>query len=312
MNLPNIKEKYLKLLASKIGGEKLQNNLRASSVGFPCDRKHFFDLTLPHPPHSVELQSIFDEGSVHEASVEKSLREMGFIVEGMQMDFRIDDPLITGRIDGKVGIPGGKMYAFDTKSISQWGFAEIDSAEDLIHSKKHWHKLYPIQIMTYMYMTNSDYGCLVFKNKQTGMLKDIWFNFNEHVAALDTTFKRAKRVYGNVKKKVEGEFCSDLELCSQCSWKETCLPDIIYKDGVKIIESPELIELLETREKTKDSHKEWGSADGRIKKMLKELPSGEKVAGDFVIQIKDQHRDAYSVDAQDFKRITVTKMKETK
>lgn len=309
MNLPNIRERHLEYLKNKIGGEKLQNNLRASSVGFPCDRKHYYDLTLPHPPHSVELQSIFDEGNVHETSVEKTLREMDFVVEGMQKDFRIDDPLITGRIDGMIGLPGEKMYPFDTKSISQWGFEEINSAEDLIHSKKHWHKLYPIQIMAYMYMTNSEYGCLVFKNKQTGMLKDIWFSFNEHVSALDATFKRAKRVYENVKKKTEGDPCGNMELCSQCPWKETCLPDIIYKGGAKIIESPELVGLLEIREKTKESHKEYGQVDGRIKKMLKELPSGEKMAGDFVIQIKDAHRDAYSVDAQDFKRIAIAKVK---
>lgn len=307
MKLPVIQQKHIEYLQSKIKGQTFQNNLRASSLGWSCDRKHFYDLTLPRPPHSVELEAIFGEGNVQEQAVIDQLRAMGFIVEATQEQFKYEQPLIMGHIDGKIGETKAEMFPFDVKSASPWSYDEINSAEDLIHSRKMWHRLYPVQILFYMLVTNSMYGVLIFKNKQTGMIKDVWFSFDEHIKWLDEAVKRAERVYANKAKGYEGDRTQDLELCQACPHKETCLPDIIYKEGIKFIESPELVLLLETREANKEAHKTYEKTDKRVKDMLKSIPPGEKAAGEFMIQIKEISRDGYTVEAGKYNKVTIVK-----
>ena len=86
----NIKEDFETWMKSRVGGKTLQNNLRASSIGLACDRYHYYSLTEYRQPHSWTLQAIFDEGKIHEKDVEEKLRSMGYEVEGMQRQFRIE------------------------------------------------------------------------------------------------------------------------------------------------------------------------------------------------------------------------------
>lgn len=285
--LPSVREDFEAFMKSKTGGKRLQNNLRASSVGFACDRHHYYSLTEEKDAPSWKLQAIFSEGNLHEKDVEEKLRQMGYEVQGMQSDFRLQNPLISARIDGefrKIGV--GEFYPFDTKSISSWGFDDINSAEDVIHHKEAYFRNYATQILLYMFIKSKEYGCLIFKNKQTGELKDIWFSFEEHVSILDESLKRAERVYKAVAMKEPGKRTDDRSLCERCDFKAVCLPDLINDGGMKAIQSPELIAKLERREVLKTAAKEYDDVDTEVKKLIKTTGAGEKVCGPFLIQVK--------------------------
>lgn len=288
--LPSIKYDFKVLMESKVGGKRLQNNLRASSIGFPCDRNHFYSLTEYKEPHSWELQSIFNEGILHERDIEKTLREMGYDVEGNQREFRWENPLITMHIDGMLK-KGDKWYPYDAKTINSFDFAKIESAEDIIHSKKPYIRNYCTQILLYMVGTskdeqNSEYGVLVFKDKQSGKLKDIWFSFDEHCVFADEAIKRAERVYKSVADKTPPERTEDRSLCERCDFKNICLPDLLNQGGLQFLDSADLLYKLEKREELKIFATQYNDLDDEIKTTVKETGAGEKVCGNFLIDVK--------------------------
>lgn len=284
--LPNIKEEFESFMKSKVGGPRLQNNLRASSLGFACDRHHYYSLTESKPSPDWKLQSIFREGNLHEKDVEGLIREMGFEVQGMQSDFRLENPLITARIDGELR-KNSPWYPFDTKTISPWGFDSINSAEDILFHKQTYVRNYATQILIYMLIKSAEFGCLIFKNKQTGELKDIWFSFEQHVSVLDESIKRAERVYKSVADKNPPERTTDRSLCAKCDFKDICLPDLLANGGIQFLDSDDLAAKLSRRESLIESKDEFEDLDAEIKETVKQTGVGEKAIGDFLINIKE-------------------------
>jgi len=282
----DIRADYEAYMAKRVGEKTLQNNLRASSLGFACDRHHYYCLTEYRDPPSWQLKAIFDLGNLYEGYVEKTLREMGYEVEGTQKNFRLEDPLVSIRIDGMLRKPGGQWVAYDAKTINDYDFKALSSAEDFIHSRKAHQRSYCVQIMAYMLATNAEYGCLILVSKQNGQLKPIWFSFNEHVGYLDEAMKRGKRVYEAVAKKEPPSRCDDIDLCLSCDWRSKCLPDLKQSPGVKLIESYEISPKLERLDELREAHKEFEDLDGELKDAFKTSGDGEYVAGAWMIRVK--------------------------
>jgi CRISPR/Cas system-associated exonuclease Cas4 (RecB family) len=225
---------------------------------------------------------------LHEKDVEKKLREIGYEVEGLQKEFRLEKPLVTAHIDGMLRRDGGEWAPYDAKSVNPWDFDGLDSAEDFIHSKKVHQRNYPAQILLYMLATGCEHGCLILKNKQTGQIKDVWFDFNEHVGILDEALKRAERAYKAKDNKSPPNRTDDRSLCAKCDFKDICLPDLLANGGVEFINSDDLQQKLEKRETLKTAADEFNDLDEEIKKTLKETGTGEKAIGDFLITIKER------------------------
>lgn len=285
IDLPQIGKDYEALMREHIGGRRLQNNLRASSLGFACDRHHYYSLTEYRPVHDWRLQSTFEQGNVHEKDVEKYLREMGYEVQGMQSDFRLEKPLVTARIDGELR-KNSPWYPYDAKSCSPWTFDEINSAEDVIHNDLAYVRNYATQILLYMLLKSAEYGCLLFKNKLTGELKDIWFSFDQHVGILDESLKRADRVYKAVADKKPGERTEDRALCNKCDFKDICLPDLLADGGIAYLDSADLAYKLDRRFELEDAADEYAKLDKEIKDVVKQTGEGEKTCGDYMLQVK--------------------------
>jgi len=172
--LPDIEGAWKKYKRGRIK-QFPQNNLRASSVGHPCDRYHYYCIKnwRERPLHNEVLQSIFDEGNLQERSVIQSLQEMGFEVINQQRSFQLDNPLITGHVDGILRWKEHD-FPFDVKSISPHDFPKLVSAEDFLYSKKLHQRNYIAQLQIYLLITNNPIGCLITKNKLTGQPKVIW------------------------------------------------------------------------------------------------------------------------------------------
>lgn len=280
---------FEQLMIKKCGGKKLQNNLRASSLGFACDRFHYLALTEYRDPVQPTLQSIFEEGNLHERDVESKLREMGYEVEGNQREFRLDKPLITMHIDGMIRKDGGAWCAYDAKSIASWSFDGINSAEDFIYSKKPHERNYPAQILLYMLATNAEHGCLILKNKQTGWLKDIWFDFDTHIGILDDVIKRAERIYAARDTKTPPERTQDRSLCDRCDFNSICMPDLLANGGISFLDSEDLATKLERRNELKELFDEYNDLDEEVKDTIKKTGVGEKAVGNFLAKVSEVH-----------------------
>jgi hypothetical protein len=138
-----------------------------------------------------------------------------------------------------------------------------------------------------MLANNAEYGCLILKNKQTGHLKEVWFSFEEHISILDEAIKRASRVYEAKEKSVPPERTDDRSLCSQCAFKDICIPDLLQNGGIQFLNSEDLKEKLERREELKILANEYSEIDDEIKNTIKQTGIGEKSIGDYLVQVKE-------------------------
>lgn len=283
-HLPDIEAAWKEHKRKKIK-QAPQNTLRASTLGFPCDRHHYHSLKDwdKKQLHDEVLQSIFDEGSLHEKAVIKELMDIGFEIIEFQRALQHDKPLITGHIDGIIRW-NGRDLPFDVKSIS-YGFDDIQSAEDLLYSKKLWQRSYPAQLQLYLYMAARDeVGCFILKDKMTGRIKPVWMQIDYDY--LESLLKRAERVYAAVEKGEPPAKINNYEICDECDFKNICLPDIRLDEGMILLEDKALKDCLDKWWELKDAAKEWNAVDKKIKDACKASgQTGEMIVGDYLIKV---------------------------
>lgn len=266
-----------------------QNNLRASSIGNPCDRYHYYSIHdwKEKPLHDAVLQSIFDEGYLHEQDVIRQLIEMGFKIVEFQRAFQMDKPLITGSIDG-ILLWDSRRIPFDAKSVKDILFDDIESAEDLMFSKKHWHRQYPAQLQMYLLLTGEEVGCFILKNKSTGEIKPIWMQIDYDYC--EQLLKRAERVYKALAKEEPPQRLNDFDVCSDCHFKALCLPDLKAGPGVRLIGDEELAGFLDRRSQLEPQAKEFKDIDDVVKKEAKAEGAGDFVCGNWMMRVSEYKR----------------------
>lgn len=281
MELPDIDSKWFEMKQKRVKVHP-QNNIRASSAGHPCDAYHYFSLKnwQDKPLHDAILQSIFDEGNLHETAVIRDLQDMGFEIVEQQRTFQLDKPLITGHIDGILRW-NGKDFPFDVKSISPFDFDVISSVEDLIYSKKTHHWNYPAQLQLYLLMSGNEAGCFILKNKLTGQIKTIWMQIDYDYT--EKILRRAERVYKAVKEEKVPERINNFDVCKKCDFRHLCLPDAMANRETQIIDDVELSGMLDRRDQLEEPAKEFKEVDERIKNIVKQAGTGEVICGNYII-----------------------------
>lgn len=259
------------------------NTLRASSIGHPCDRYHYHSIKnwRDKALHDVVLQSIFDEGFLHEKETLIELQEMGFKITQQQRSFQIDKPLITGHIDGIIEWKG-QEFPFDIKSIAPYDFKAINSAEDLLFSKKTHQRKYPAQLQIYLLQCGAELGCFILKNKLTGEIKPIWMQIDYDYT--ESILKRAERVYSAIQSENPPNRINDFTVCNSCEFKSICLPELTNAPAVLCLDDPELQEKLEHHEKLKPIATEFNDLDDELKEQFKSLGTGQSTCGNFIIK----------------------------
>lgn len=287
MNLPPIHDKWLAAKTAKIK-QYPQNNLRSSSIGHPCDRFHYHSVHdwKERTLHDPILQSIFDEGNLHETDVIKQLMDLGFNVIEQQRSFQIDKPLITGHIDGIIRYECVD-FPFDVKSIAAFDFDKINASEDLLYSKKQHQRSYIAQLQLYLLMTGNEVGCFILKNKQTGEIKPIWGHLD--YAFCENILKRAERVYKALESNTPPARCEELDTCQKCPYAHLCLPDL-KATAISQIDDYDLASTMERMEQIKPFFKEYQTLDKEIDKIKNSVCAGEYICGDFLLRIKEFER----------------------
>ena len=283
MNLPPIREKWLEAKANKIK-QYPQNILRASSIGKNCDRFHYHAIKdwKEKTLHDPILQSIFDEGNLHEEDVINQLKKMGFVVVEQQRSFTYEKPKISGHIDGILRWEG-QDFPFDVKTISSFDFPKINSAEDLLYSKKAHQREYMAQIQMYLLMSGNEVGCFILKNKQTGEIKPVWCQLD--VAFCEPILKRAERVYKALEKEVPPERTKETELCHTCTFTHVCLPDLNYNQDLKQINSQELAATFDRMNQLRPMVKEYKQLETEVDEVKNQVGEGNFLCGDFWLKV---------------------------
>lgn len=254
---------------------------RASECGHPCERFLVYRRTrwqeqaLPQ----VGLQFIFDLGNATEEIAKRELADAGFTLIEQQRDFQQPEWQLTGHIDGmiKTTNPDGQEIKcpIEIKSMKTYDWDAINCIEDLVLAKKYWLRKYPAQLMMYMLMSNSEFGLLYLKNKQTGMPKSIWvhhdFTYSEEIV------KKLERVNKHITNKtVPDPIPWDESICARCDFLNICTPDRIVSE-MELLTDPELEVNLHRHQELKPLTKEFDELDRRIKKQTegKKLLIGE-------------------------------------
>jgi len=267
------------------------NSNRASDLGNPCIRYHVLNRTRYEEKalHDVGLQYVFDMGNEIEDIVLKELAEAGVKVIEQQRAFSWKEYEITGHCDGKI-IDGEKVYPLEIKSCSPFVFKMINTIDDLKKGKYFYLRKYPTQLNLYMLMDGHDKGVFIFKDKNSGQLKEIWMDLD--YALGEETLKRAESINAHLKAGTVPDGINDDFVCGGCPFTHVCLPDRVGKE-VEMIDNAELEELLDRYYALKPYAKEYDDVDEQIKKAV---DGREKLlVGNYFITGKYQDRTTYNV-----------------
>jgi len=289
----------------------------ASSAGYPCARKLVYDRLnwqeklLPEPSKLM----IFREGNLHEEAVVKLLQEAGFNIVETQRPFEWPELQVRGRIDGRLKLDG-QLIPLEIKSINSYGFDAINSVEDMRSSSKWWERGYYDQFQLYLFMTNEPEGIMLFKNKQSGGLKQLTIPIDYEYA--EKIAKKLELVNQHVAAKTYPDRTPDRTVCQYCDFRHICLPDE-ESDQIEITDNVELLELLEEREQLREAAKDYEAVDKKLKEYWKRTePGAYLVGGKFQVKLSSCKRTFYAVppdikeqykDETEYTKATITKLK---
>lgn len=265
-----IVDKVMALRQSQIKQYPCRSN-RASELGHPCERYLVFMRTRweEKTMHDVVLQSIFNIGNMMEKDFVAELNEAGVDIIEQQRAFEWKEYNITGHLDFKVLVAKGAKPAFDIesmpvefKSCSPFVFDSINCLDDIKNSKYVHVRKYPAQLTLYMLMDNKEHSIFIFKNKITGMLKEIPMDLDYEFA--ESLIQKACRINKHVEKgTVPGCVPYEDNLCGKCGFIHICAPEI-KRDALRIEDDPNI-------EATLVCHEELKPFQSRYNKYHKEL-----------------------------------------
>ena len=275
-----------------------RHSIWASQLDHPCLRQNEYALTRWQDAIKISgrLQEIFDEGHIHEEAVLEKLKTAGFKVRQSQRplfekvkhngkEYRYG---ISGRLDTELthDLLGGVWYPAEIKSMEPFAWESINTVGDLLKHKRYYLRMYPGQVMLYLYASGVERGLMILKNKVSGRLKFIWINLN--LDYVEGMLKKAEEI-NEVVAKIEASpdkaddllterISFDEKICGSCAFAHICLPDRQF--GGEEIVLDEATELsLERREVLKSYADEFKELDESLKEKFKARGAGKYLVG---------------------------------
>ena len=253
---------------------------RASQLGHPCNRYLVYERTRWQEKvlHNVAMQTIFDEGRIHEEAIIREMKEAGLQVIEQQRSFFWKEYNISGHIDCKV-ITDGVAIPVEIKTMSQYSFQKINTLRDILTSDRYYIRMYPCQLTLYLLMDEKEKGIFILKNKNNGQLKEIEMALDYELG--EKLLKKAELVNRCVANNTLPERIEyDEDICGECGYLQLCLPEV-KRDAVELSEDTELGQKLNKWKELKQKAKEFEVLDKEIKAIFQEK---EKIIiGDFLV-----------------------------
>lgn len=299
-------EKVNDFIKSEIKQWPVRSN-RASELGHEClrylvlNRTRWEEKTL----HGARLQAIFDEGNLHEKAVLRLLEDSGFNITEQQRGFEWKEYQITGHIDAKL-ITNGNVIPLEIKSSSSFVWESLSDIKDLYNGKYHYLRKYPAQMTSYLLMDEKSEGLFIFKNKQTGELKEISMPIDYVLGA--ELLRKAEAINKHVAEDTLPDCIPwDEQICGDCGYVHICLPEV-DRDALQIQTDPELEAKIERWFELKPSKSEYDGLDKEIKAQLKN--QDKIVIGDYMITGKMVQKKGFSVNASEYWKCNIKQMED--
>lgn len=306
MNAEQINAKLFKAKADKITVYPVRN-LRASSIGHPCER--FLYLQIKHweeiKPHDVGLQNIFDLGNTLEEHTIKNIKEAGYeIITPTQRSWQLNvkGGVISGREDIRIKDENGHLLPVEIKGISPFEFDKLNTVDDFLKSKKPYIQGYPAQLFVYMLHFGKEQGFFALTNKLTGQTKFIEVPFDYDLG--EKYLSKAERIYEALANNEAPPACDDISYCENCPLTHVC--GECRRVPTDIVLDDELDKLIQRKEELTPLKKEYEQVDKEIKSKVGER---EKViTGHYLIQRKSFVKKAFTVPESTQYRVTIKRL----
>lgn len=281
-----------------------------SQMGHPCDRFLVWGFTKwqDKARHDWVLQSIFDEGNLHQPSVYSRLEKLGFEIireSDRPTQYKLGNgAVISGRIDGKVRGFRGERYPLphilEIKTMQGHAFDRLSTVDDLKAADQHYIRGYVDTGYIYGLLENLPQVVMVPKSKSTGLIKVIPFEIDYGRA--EWLVQRAERLQVLVDKVIDPDpIPYDADVCGRCAFKRLCYPPKDYGAGAVLLEDSGLVEDIVRREAVAQARKEYEGLDKSIKARLKRLglkAGGQVLVGPFSIEVSERPMPEYKVAAR--------------
>ena len=142
----------------------MKGKFHASAIGNPCDRYLYlaYHGLLPELPLSARIQRIFDNGNYLEYRMGKYFERLGILIK-REVPCKLENPIISGRIDFILKHPKLRTVLLELKSIKNSGFEELNGPTET----------HAIQAQVYIHLNKLgiDTGYVLYENKDTQELK---------------------------------------------------------------------------------------------------------------------------------------------
>lgn len=282
-------------------------NIRASNLGYPCERYLF--LLIRHwdeqKPHDVGLQNIFDLGNTLEDHTIRNIKEAGFeVITPTQRSWQLDvrGGIITGREDIRIKDENGELLPVEIKGISPFEYDKLNSVEDFLKSKRSYIRGYPAQLFVYMLHFGKEKGFFALTNKLTGETKFIEVPFDYDLG--EQYLSKAERVYKALASDEIPDACDDISVCESCPLAHICGNQTRIPTDVDL--DDELDALINRKQELAAAKKEYDDVDAQIKARIGER---EKVlTGQYLIERKSFTKKAFTVPESTQWRITIKRL----
>lgn len=306
MTAEQINAKLFKAKADKITVYPV-NNLRASSLGHPCER--FLYLQIKHweeiKPHDVGLQNIFDLGNTLEEHTIKNIKEAGFEIVTPTVrswKFNVKGGVITGREDIRIKNENGELLPVEIKGLSPFEYDKLNSVADFLNSKKTYIRGYPAQLLIYMLHFGKELGYFALTNKLTGETKFIEVPFDYDYG--DQMLCKAERIYAALEANEIPAACDDISVCENCPLAHICGEVRRVPTDVDLDE--ELDELIDRKQELAATMKEYKEIDETIKKKVGER--SKVITPHYLIERKSFVKKEYTVPESTQYRMTIKRL----
>jgi hypothetical protein len=293
-----------------------------TTLSHECPAYAFYNRTVPadrRRPISAELKMIFSEGHDQARIVQRDLIDAGFIISDQEGQMQWPQYQISGRRDLKIWKEGFReRINVEVKSCSRYTFDAINKPDDLSQTGKDWLKKWFKQIALYMVLQGVETYWLLLKSKEKGQIKIIPFTMNDEILnTANEMISRAEWVNNLIqigKMPQAKDKISDADVCSECEFFDACLPDLAFGPGAIVFDDEAIHELtlqLNRREELQPAAKEFKQLDEDLKQEMKMHASEGQtkiVIGEWIVTLKDRHRNAYSVGDCDYKEVKFLKV----
>lgn len=282
-------------------------NLRASSIGHPCNR--YLYLQIKHweemKPHDAGLQSIFNLGNSIEDFTIQNIKRAGFeVITPTQRSWQLSvkGGIITGREDIRIKDENGNLLPVEIKGISPFEFDKLNCVDDFLNSKKTYIQGYPAQLFVYMLHFGKDKGFFALTNKLTGETKFIEVPFDYDLG--EKYLSKAERIYKALADDEVPPACDDIAYCENCPLAHICGESRRVPTDIDL--DDELDELIAKKEKLAPSKKEYEEIDKQIKDKVGERE--KLITGHYLIERKSFTKKAFTVPESVQYRVTIKRL----